>query len=284
MKSIVKIVPNQSISRNKCELPDGMTGIEYSVQEKAVAFYSNSDGTIGFVSDDQVRLVKRRIEIPNPVGMCCNSFGIAVFQLLPEMLWSFDQSYDRGKRMCGLGTYASMSKYIRDEAKLAIPYGMYRTNHGDVSIALPFSHVVVEISNGNVLAKVGCGKKGFLVSTSPSASMLNSPSGVCFDESSGLLFVSDTGNRIVRSFLGSSEKGMIGMPGVDGTTDGKGVSARLSSPGPIRCNRGSIVFVDGNRVRMFRSSDLDVSTPYISSNKIIDVAMGGDAIYVLEEI
>jgi len=282
MKSIVKVIPGKSISRIGSRLPDGTTGIFYSPKEKAVGFYCHSDGMIGFAKDDgTVKIVTRRLEIPAPAGACCDRWGIVLFQSSKEMLWGFDQSCESGARMCGARTFSSMATVLADPGQP--PYGVCRTGSATILIAIPGANVVAQIANGSYRRLLESGKRGFLSSTVASSSMFDSPCGVCFDPGTDTLFVSDTGNGVVRAFRGGKEVSFLGMPGSAGFADGVGTMARFWSPSASCCDRGNVAVCDRNLVRTFGASSLDVGTPYASSGTVLGVAAWDGATYVLEE-
>lgn len=284
MTTIVKIDKNQSIAKLKCELPEGITGIGYSQKEKAVVFYRTQDGLFGFVGDDgSVRIVTRRLEVKNPSGICCDSWGICVLQFSNDMLWGFDQSYQSGRRLFGAGLFKSMSGFIPKNASSFAPYGICRVASDRIVMAAPWGNRLFSFSGNKEGEPIGSGSRGFSSSSSPRAAMFDSPSGVCFDDGSGLMFVSDTGNALVRVFSGSEERAFVGVPGSRGSSDGVGTMARFSAPASIRASRGLVTLVDGNLVRAFRASTLETTTTYASSRRIVDIAMGGDAVYVMEE-
>jgi hypothetical protein len=283
MKSIIKIIPGKSISRFACELPDGASSIGYSQKEKAVAVCSYDDGSVGFVGADGLwKMVPRRIEIPHPAGMSCDMWGIILFQLLPNVLWAFDQSFSSGLQRCGMKTYQDMSRLFKPGSEEKVPYGICRSEKERILIAMPLAHTIISVKNGQFNEQIGSGKRGLATSSSPRTTMFNSPSGVCYDN--GLIFVSDSGNGIIRVFAGMSERPSIGRPGVGKSVDGRGHLAGFAFPSQIKANRNFVAVVDGNLIRTFRTDSPDVSTPYASSHKILDVALGGDAIYVLEAI
>jgi len=87
----------------------------------------------------------------------------------------------------------------------------------------------------------------------------------------------------VRIFSNNREIGFVGLPGVKGSKDGIGLSARFSQPSSIRAYRGFIVLVDGNLIRTFKAGTLDTTTIYASANRIVDIAIGGESVYVMEE-
>jgi len=218
MTSIIKIDPNQVISRMKCELPEGVTGIGYSQQEKAVVFYRAEDGLFGFVGNDHVvRNAVRRLEVKSPSGICCDPYGLCVMQFSSDMLWNFDQSYKAGRRIFGSGLFKTLSGSIPQNASSFAPYGICRTSANKIVVAVPWGNRLWTFYDQKIGEQIGSGKKGFASSSSLQSSMLDAPSGVCFDEGSGLMFVSDTGNSVVRVYKDFKETAFIGVPGMKGT-------------------------------------------------------------------
>lgn len=268
----------------KCVLPDNITGIGYSQTEHSVSFYQASDGTVGFINDDnQITLANRRLEVNSPAGMCYDSWGMCVLQFNKDMMWNFNQSYGSGMRLCGAGVFSTISKIIPQDAMNYTPYSMCRKSKTSIVIAVPWGHRLLVLNDSRIVDPIGSGHRGFLSAGNPISSMFSSPSGVCFDDGSKLMFVSDTGNSVIRVFSNYVEKAFVGMPGLSGSNDGVGTLARFSSPTAIRAKSGLVVVADGHMVRSFKANTLDVATLYMSSRHIVDLAMGGDNIYVLEK-
>ena len=283
MKKIVKIGNDLSISRIRCELPDESTGIAYSAKEKAVAFYCSSDGTVGFVDEREVRFVPRRVEVDNPVGMCCDKWGIIMLQISHDMLWNFNQSFENGMRFCGASLFNSIGQTWPSDAKLFAPFGMCRISEDTLLVTTPWNHKAIALRHGHVAYHIGCGRCGFATSNSMAAAKFANPMGICFDDVNDTILISDTGNKVVRLFKGGREVAFVGLPGTAGKSDGHGSEARLSRPAAIVASSGMVAFADDNLLRTFKTASLDVSTPYASANEIVDVAMGGGCIYVLED-
>jgi hypothetical protein len=283
MKSIIKISKNGSISKISSNIPDDITGISYSPQEKSVIFFNSSTGGVGFIKDNgEIESVPRSFDVPNPSGICCDEWGIAVFQSNEDMLWNFNQSFSNGVRLCGKKLFNDVVHNLQDVDKY-VPCQMCRTSKSTILIALPWRHKVFQFINGNVGKSYGSGSNGFLSSSSSQSARFNNPSGVCFDKTSGNLFLSDTGNAIIRVFRGEKECAFLGVPEQIGAIDGIGTSARFNKPSAIVTKNGMVAVVDGNLVRTFDTASLTVKTVYASSRKIIALAMGADCIYVFEE-
>lgn len=283
MKSIIKIGNDKSISRIGHKLPDAITGIAYSAKEEGIAFYCSSDGSIGFVDDDGVRFVERRMEMAAPIGMCCDKWGVVMLQASEDMLWNFDQSFNYGMRFCGASLFSSIGQMWPQDAHRFAPLGMCRTSEDALLVSIPWSHKVIAFRHGHVEYHIGSGKSGFSTSGSMSAAKLSVPRGVCFDDTSKTILVSDTGNKVVRLFKDGREVAFVGLPGSAGTSNGNGSSARLAYPTAISAKSGMVAFADDNLVRVFQTASLDVSTPYASSNEIVDVTVGNGCVYVLED-
>lgn len=283
MKSIVKIVPGKSIQRmENCSVPNNALGLFYSPKRKSVAFYCK-DGSVGFIKKDETFIMaNRRMEVDDPVGMNCDKWGIVVLQLKNDMLWKFDQEYDSGSRLCGTSAYVSMKIPLSNPQPP--PYGLCRTGRDSVFFAIPGAHLVAKVTSGVYSWKIGSGKKGFMSSSTSSASLLDSPRGVCFDEGTKTIFVSDSGNRIVRAFRNGKEVAFIGMPGADGFVDGIATAARFRNPTISCCDHGTVAICDDNLVRTIGASSLEVNTPYASSNAIIGLTAWDGVIYALENI
>lgn len=284
MKTIVKIGQNSSISRIDCVLPPSVSGIGYSQTKNSIVFYSASSGSFGFVGDDgNIEMVSRRLEVVNPIGICCDQWGMCVLQFNPDMAWNFNQSYESGMRLFGRGIFSTLFKNVPENVNDFSPYGICRINKTSVIIALPWGNKLLRLEDGQKKNQIGSGKCGFLSSSSEQSSMFSHPSGVCFDQGKSTMLVSDTGNSIIRIFKGGKEIGFVGLPNTKGTHDGIGTSATLTSPSVIRTNNGVVSFIDNNLVRTFNIADLSVSTVYASSQRIVDLAIGGGSVYILED-
>ena len=284
MKRLVKINHKTlSVSEISGELPDEITGIAYSPVEQKVVFFQVSDGEIGFILEDgSANHIVRRLEVSDPTGFCCDEWGIAVFQPLPEMFWEFNHSFTGGVRLCGLHTHSVMGHTIHHEADAFSPLGMCRASRKQILLAMPWLHKIGMFNNGVFSDFAGTGKKGFSSSPNPAASRFDSPSGVCFDNASQTTFVADTDNAVVRALQEKNGCSFVGMPGNLGDCDGTGTYARFSKPTAIRTHGGKVAVADANLVRIFPIKNLDVSTVYKSTSIISDLAMYGDYVYVLE--
>lgn len=283
MQTIVKINPDRSTSIISEEVPDDVTGIVYSPKEQAVAWFNASTGEVGFVNDNgEARVVPRRLEVPHPIAMSCDQWGIVALQASSEMLWSFNQSLTTSERVCGKRAYEETKNVFPADPLLAAPCAVCRMDRTDVVFAASWAHKIVEIPDGIRRDYAGSGRKGFMSSSNPQMAMLNSPSGVCFDSATRRLFVADTGNSIVRAFLDHKEVACVGRPGQAGHIDGKGASALLDSPSAICAVEGVVFVADGNMVVQIEATTMSALTVYTSSRKIISLAAGVGSLYAME--
>lgn len=261
-----------------------MSGIAYSPAKEAVAFFCFETGDVGFASAKGVEYVTRRLEVPSPMGMCCDSQGIVLFQLSPSLLWKFNQSLGCGASVCGRKAYFDLvANVVPGGRRSLVPAGMCRVGKDTIAIAFPYSHRIAVIGPAMSGVLMGCGRKGFSMSSNLASCSLHSPSGVCFDDQKGVLFVSDTGNGVLRRLTSLVEDIPVGIPGELKAVDGSISEARFESPAIIRMDGKRVVVVDAGNVRVVDFEAGSVSTVYIPRRKVIDVACGGGSIFALEE-
>ena len=157
MRTIIKIAPS-SISKF-ASVPDKVSGIAYSFTEKTVGFFCFETGDIGFIVDGEIKYVSRRLEIPSPMGISCDSLGFLVFQLSPNLLWGFDQSFGGGSTICGNKVYADLMSFASFGTKSAVPVAMCRISNNTAAVAVPLSNKIVSINTTSATVLIGCGKK-----------------------------------------------------------------------------------------------------------------------------
>jgi hypothetical protein len=279
MKIITRISP-LSICRF-ADVPDKLSGISYSPAKKALAFFCSSTGDVGFVSMSSFDYHPRRLEIPAPIGMICEGGNIFVFQSSSNFIWKFNQLLKGGSIECGNKVYADFKSKASFKSSGSAVF--CRTGQDTFAMATPLSHQIVTLTRASASILMGCGKSGFSISNNLCSSLLNRPSGVCFDSNSKTLFVADSGNCIVRRILATREGGVIGMPGDSQSADGDIQKARFVRPSIIKMCGKKVVIVDNGVIRSIDLGKNKVTTIYISSRKIIDMTCSNEDVFVMEE-
>ena len=283
MKAILKINSDYSTSIISELIPNDVTGISYSPKEQAVTFFKVSTGSIGFIyNDGKVVTVPQRMEVAHPIAMCCDKWGTVLMQSSPEMLWCFNQSLNSGERMCGRRAFEDTKNILPEDPKFAEQCAICRLGQKTVIFTAPWANKVVEIREGLRRDYAGSGKRGFISSSNPLVSMFNFPSGICFDIVTGTLFISDTGNSVVRAFKNRKEIGFVGTPGKDGQSDGQGTSARFNQPTSLCSADGIVSVADDKTVSQFNTKTLLSHVVYSSDKRIVGLTSGEKCIYVLE--
>ncbi len=132
----------------------------------------------------------------------------------------------------GTGTAASFNQ----------PYGLaIASSSGDIYVADYFNHKIRKITSGGVVTTfAGSGSAGSLDGTG-TAAQFSYPQGITIENSTGNLFVADSNNNIIRLITPSGVVTTIaGTPGISGSTNGLGTTARFGSI------QGIVVDVFGN--------------------------------------
>jgi sugar lactone lactonase YvrE len=138
-------------------------------------------------------------------------------------------------------------------AKLTIPNGVAVDSSGNIYIADTGNSVIREVSSGVIATVAGSGTSGYSGDNGAATSAkLSIPYGVAVD-SSGNIYIADTGNNVIREVTASS--GDITTVVGNGTSgysgdDGAATSAELNSPyGTAVDSSGNIYIADsGNNV------------------------------------
>ncbi len=192
-----------------------------------VTVQSGSSGTLG--STNSTMALSRFF---NPQGIAVNSAGtfIYVADSGNNLVRRIDVAND------AVTTIASGFK----------PYGMVLNAAGTVLYVADYDgHSVRSVTLGaNTLATVA-GSVGTSGSADSPASFKN-PSGVAID-SAGDLYVTDTGNQLIRKISGATVTTIAGGLNQQGNTDGAGTIARLNGPfGIVATAVNTFYFSDGN--------------------------------------
>ncbi|MFB9842888.1 putative Ig domain-containing protein [Mucilaginibacter ginsenosidivorans] len=106
--------------------------------------------------------------------------------------------------------------------------------------------VIWEITQAGVVSKFAGTTRGFANGTTATAKF-DAPFGIVFDNADNL-YVADHNNRVIRKIDKTGNvTTFAGQPGISGTTDGSGSSARFLAPNPMTIDKaGNIYLVDNN--------------------------------------
>ena len=157
-------------------------------------------------------------------------------------------------------------------AQLKGPQGVWVNSLGEIYIADSGNHRIRKVdTGGNIATVAGTGTLGYSGDTGPATSaQLNSPAGITID-SSGNIFIADTGNHAVRKInavTGNIERvagiepvAGVGSPGFSGN-GGPALSATLNNPYGVYVNAaGNIYIADTNNCWIRK---VDATTKIIS--------------------
>lgn len=147
-------------------------------------------------------------------------------------------------------------------ARFNTPTGIAFGN-GVLYVADTGNHLIRQVTSAGVVTTIagGAGVSG-AVDASGTSARFNSPRGIAVD-SSGNLYVADTGNHVVRKISNTGTvTTLAGLAGSPGSTNGVGAAARFSSPRGITVDASGIVYVadtDNHTIRRI-AADGTVST------------------------
>lgn len=145
-------------------------------------------------------------------------------------------------------------------ARFNSPEGIAVDSAGNLLVVDQGNHAVRKITPGGVVTTFagGLGKSGSTLV----AGVHSNPTGIARD-SSGNLYVADTGNHVIRKITPAGVVSTLaGLPGTSGSADGNGTGARFNLPKHVAIS-GSDIFVtdSGNHtIRSVRITDGSVST------------------------
>jgi sugar lactone lactonase YvrE len=144
---------------------------------------------------------------------------------------------------CGDGGLAT-------SANLNNPQSVALDSSGNLYIADTANFVIREVSGGNIstvagsyVAGGGCQTTTSCNNAGPATSaQLNNPQGVAVD-SSGNIYIADTGNNIIRKVAGGNISTVVGN-GTAGFTEGSATRAELLSPNALAFDSTGTLYID----------------------------------------
>jgi len=154
----------------------------------------------------------------------------------------------------GVGGYSGDGGYA-SSAHLNQPMGVAVDNNENLYIADTGNNVVREVTNGIIHTIAGTGAGGYNGDGKATTHQLSRPTGVAVDLSTGLVYIADAGNNIVRVIDSAGNLATVaGTPGVAGFSGdgGPATSAQLHDPEGVAVLQGNVYITDkaNNRIRL----------------------------------
>lgn len=164
-------------------------------------------------------------------------------------------------------------------ARFYRPSGIAVDRQGNIYVADTFNHAIRKISaSGTVTTLAGtAGSEGAADGTG-AAARFSRPTGIAVNDA-GDVFVTDSGNHTVRRINSTGlVSTLAGSPGLAGTADGAGATARFSEPTGIAVGPNGVLFVADNGGTIIRQiSSTGVVSPYAGNSGTIGSTDGSAA-------
>lgn len=164
-------------------------------------------------------------------------------------------------------------------ARFNNPWGVTVDTAGNVFVADYGNNAVRKITPAGVVTTVAgaSGSSGFL-DGSTTVARFNQPGSVSVN-SNGDLFVSDSGNSVVRQISGGTVTKVAGLEGVEGSTDSVGASARFYNPTGIVADGTTVYVADsGNNLIRRGVPASTASLPTIVSQPLSQIINAGQSV------
>jgi sugar lactone lactonase YvrE len=145
----------------------------------------------------------------------------------------------------GSATFSGSLDGFGNLARFNGPRGLAKDRMGFIYVADTQNHVIRRISpGGEVITFAGVARQPGLVNGCGSEVRLNLPRGLVVDLN-GVIYVTDTGNRVIRAVTSEGKVTTLAGSGSSGTADGTGASASFVSPSGITlASDGSLYVAD----------------------------------------
>jgi uncharacterized protein (TIGR03437 family) len=156
-------------------------------------------------------------------------------------------------------------------AEFSSPSALAVDSSGSLYIADTVNHCIRKISGGTITTFAGTGgTAGYSGDgAAATAAKLNRPSGIAFD-SSGNLYIADTGNNVIRKISGANISTVVGNQGAGqgfGGDGGQAIVANLSSPTAVAIDSAGNMFVADTGNNLIRKVDTsNIITTYVGGS------------------
>jgi hypothetical protein len=147
-------------------------------------------------------------------------------------------------------------------------------------------NMIISIStDGRATREIGGGGKGYSSGTDITKIFMYYPCGVACTQRN-TIFVSDTGNHVVREFANGKLAGRIaGFPTKSGYKDGASHESLFTSPTDLVASNDFVYVVDaGKMIRKIDTATMDVSTAYTGKNLIDSITKDNKGIVYFTEV
>lgn len=229
----------------------------------AVTTVAGQAGQIGFLDGDALQAI-----FSQPLGITADSVG---------NLYVADTGNNNIRKITSAGTVSTLAGLAPSltlgsndgtatAARFLRPEGLAIGPVGEIYVADQGNHLIRKITAAGVVTTVAgsAGQAGHADGTG-TVVRFNSPSEVVID-SSGNLYVADTGNSVVRKITPTGSVSTIaGLPGQPGSSDGPTNTALLSYPTGIAIDTsGNLYLSESNRIRKVSSAGQVTTLPNIA--------------------
>ena len=280
MSTKILHVLENGFCRKLCDIPNGANALVHTGQTKSVFFTNPDDNNIGVVhtssENPTAEIWFEKHDFNSPKALCIAPNGNTLYVEEPEGMirgvritspTSFKQVGLHGKQQ-----YRAMIRSTRKMAKRV--NGMICLADGDVLLADDQRHLILRNVNSRYEKYIGSGVPEFAVSPQPFNTSLFSPCGLAYHRKTNTLYVSDTGNHVIRVFKDRKEKHLIGRPKQDGDKDNDQSTSTFCEPTDIAASHNALYIIDGcsTRIRRFDMQTGLVTTVYKSDYHLLSIA------------
>lgn len=182
-----------------------------------------------------------------PGGACIDSSGNVYVADTQNHTIRMVTSGGVASTVAGAAGVSGSSDGPTNSARFNAPQGICRDSSGNIYVADTGNHTIRKISGTTVSLLAGTAGTSGVADGTGSAAQFNSPTAVAVD-SSGNVYVADTGNHTIRKITSGVVTTLAGIAGSYGTSDGTGANvgtngARFFAPGGVAVDAAGNVYV-----------------------------------------